>query len=128
MGALYKILVVDDEDDVERLVRQKFRRQVREQEYDFVFAQNGVDALERIGEQPDIDMVFSDINMPRMDGLTLLEKIGEVNPLLKTVIISAYSDMENIRGARNRGAFDFICKPFFFEDLERRLIKTLKTF
>ena len=127
MNARYKIMVVDDEDDVEQLIRQKFRRQIREQEYDFVFAKNGVEAMSKLQEYPDIAMVFSDINMPQMDGLTLLEKIGEVNPLLKTVIISAYSDMANIRLAMNRGAFDFICKPFDFEDFERTLSKTLRT-
>ena len=121
------MLVVDDEDDVEQLVRQKFRRQIREEEYEFIFAQNGVEALLKLREHPDTDMVFSDINMPVMDGLTLLEKINELNPLLKTVIISAYSDMENIRLAMNLGAFDFICKPFDFEDFEHTLQRTLKT-
>ena len=127
MSARYKILVVDDEDDVAQLIRQKFRRQIREQEYEFIFAQNGVDALSRLQEHPDTDIVFSDINMPQMDGLTLLDKIGADNPLLKTVIISAYGDMANIRTAMNRGAFDFICKPFDFEDFEQTLTKALKT-
>lgn len=127
MSAKHKLLVVDDEDDVEQLVRQKFRRQIREEEYEFIFAQNGVEALLKLREHPDTDMVFSDINMPVMDGLTLLEKINELNPLLKTVIISAYSDMENIRLAMNLGAFDFICKPFDFEDFEHTLQRTLKT-
>ncbi len=126
MSAKFKILVVDDEDDVEQLIRQKFRRQIRDQQFEFTFAKNGVEALAMIREQPDIDLVFSDINMPEMDGLTLLEKIGESSPLLKTVIISAYGDMQNIRTAMNRGAFDFICKPFDFEDFERTLDKTLK--
>ncbi len=127
MSAKYKILVVDDEDDVVQLIRQKFRRQIREQEYEFVFAQNGIEALAKLQEHPDTDIVFSDINMPQMDGLTLLGKIGETSPLLKTVIISAYGDMENIRTAMNRGAFDFICKPFDFEDFEQTLSKALKT-
>ena len=125
MSAKYKILVVDDEDDVAQLILQKFRRQIRDREYEFVFAKNGVEALARLKEHPDTDAVFSDINMPEMDGLTLLEKIGEQHPLLKTVIISAYGDMANIRTAMNRGAFDFICKPFDFEDFERTLLKTL---
>jgi class 3 adenylate cyclase/FixJ family two-component response regulator len=126
MNAKHKILVVDDEDDVEQLVRQKFRRQVREQEYEFVFAKNGLEALDRLHEYADIELVFSDINMPGMDGLTLLEKIASEHPLLKTVIISAYGDMTNIRTAMNRGAFDFICKPFDFEDFERTLLRTLE--
>ena len=121
-----KIMIVDDESDFEQLVRQKFRRQIREQEYEFVFAQNGRDALDKLEENPDIEIVFSDINMPIMDGLTLLMRLNEKNPLLKAVIVSAYGDMENIRIAMNRGAFDFICKPIKFEDLELTLLKTLK--
>ncbi len=127
MSAKHKILVVDDEDDVAQLIRQKFRREIREQQYEFVFAKNGYEALARLGENPDTDMVFSDINMPEMDGLTLLDKLGETSPLLKTVIISAYSDMANIRVAMNRGAFDFICKPLDFQDFERTLLKTLQS-
>lgn len=122
----YKIMVVDDENDFEQLIRQKFRRQIREKLYQFVFAQNGKDALEKLEANPDIDAVFSDINMPIMDGLTLLLKLSDKNPLLKTVIVSAYGDMDNIRCAMNRGAFDFICKPIQFEDLELTLTKTLK--
>jgi len=125
MNVKHKILVVDDEDDVAQLIRQKFRRQIREQEYEFVFAQNGIDALSKLQENPDTEMVFSDINMPEMDGLTLLEKLDEISPLLKTVIISAYGDMANIRTAMNRGAFDFITKPVDFQDFEQTLIKTL---
>ncbi len=125
MSAKYKILIVDDEDDVEQLVRQRFRRQVRELEYEFVFAKNGLEALEQLEKNADVDAIFSDINMPQMDGLTLLEKVATQNPLVKTVIISAYGDMKNIRVAMNRGAFDFICKPFDFEDFEQTLLKTL---
>ena len=121
-----KIMIVDDENDFEQLIRQKFRRQIREQEYEFIFAQNGKDALEKLEVNPDIEIVFSDINMPIMDGLTLLVKLNEKNPLLKAVIVSAYGDMDNIRVAMNRGAFDFICKPIQFTDLELTLLKTLK--
>jgi adenylate cyclase len=121
-----KIMIVDDENDFEQLIRQKFRRQIREQEYEFIFAKNGNDALEQLETNPDVEIVFSDINMPIMDGLTLLTKLNEKNPLLKAIIVSAYNDMENIRVAMNRGAFDFICKPIQFEDLELTLLKTLK--
>src|SRR5690349_21778807 len=121
-----KILVVDDETDLEILIKQKFRRQIREKQYEFVFAINGVDALKKIAENPDIDVVFSDINMPEMDGLTLLTKLNEASPLTKAVIVSAYGDMDNIRTAMNRGAFDFICKPVNFEDLEVTLNKTIR--
>jgi adenylate cyclase len=121
-----KIMVVDDEADLETLIKQKFRRQIREKTYEFSFAHNGAEALRMLHEHPDIDMVLSDINMPEMDGLTLLTKLGEQNPLLKSVIVSAYGDMDNIRIAMNRGAFDFLCKPINFEDLELTVEKTIK--
>ncbi len=120
-----KILVADDEADLEVLIRQKFRQKIREHQYDFIFAVNGNDALAKILEHPDVDMVLSDINMPEMDGLTLLSKLSESNPLIKSVIVSAYGDMDNIRTAMNRGAFDFITKPINFEDLEVTMDKTI---
>ncbi len=121
-----KILVVDDEPDMESMIRQKFRRHIREKTYDFEFAFNGLEALGKISEFPDIGLVLSDINMPEMDGLTLLSRLKEFNkPGLKTVIVSAYGDMDNIRTAMNRGAFDFITKPVNFEDLEITINKTL---
>jgi class 3 adenylate cyclase/FixJ family two-component response regulator len=123
---MIKILVADDETDLESLIRQKFRRQIREQQYDFVFAINGKDALEKLKENPDISVVLSDINMPEMDGLTLLTKMGESNPLTKAVMVSAYGDLENIRAAMNRGAFDFVTKPVNFDDLEVTMQKTIK--
>ncbi|HTS45296.1 MAG TPA: adenylate/guanylate cyclase domain-containing protein [Puia sp.] len=121
-----KILVADDEVDLEILIKQKFRQKIRERKYEFVFAVNGKEALEKLKEQPDIDIVLSDINMPEMDGLTLLSKLKEVSPLLKAVIVSAYGDMDNIRTAMNRGAFDFLCKPVNFEDLDITVEKTMK--
>jgi class 3 adenylate cyclase/AmiR/NasT family two-component response regulator len=120
-----KILVVDDEADLEMLIKQKFRQKIREHQYEFLFAMNGIKALEQLQEHQDVDMVLSDINMPEMDGLTLLSKLNEQNSLLKSVIVSAYGDMENIRTAMNRGAFDFITKPVNFEDLELTMQKTL---
>ncbi|NBA87726.1 response regulator [Emticicia sp. CRIBPO] len=120
-----KILVADDEADLETLIRQKFRQKIREQQYEFVFAVNGQDALHKIEEHPDIEIVLSDINMPEMDGLTLLTKLGEGNPLIKAVMVSAYGDMDNIRVAMNRGAFDFITKPVNFQDLELTMEKTI---
>jgi adenylate cyclase len=121
-----KILVVDDETDLEVLIKQKFRQKIREHKYEFVFAINGKHALEQLELNADVDIVLSDINMPEMDGLTLLSKINEQNTLLKAVIVSAYGDMENIRTAMNRGAFDFITKPVNFEDLELTMEKTIK--
>ena len=120
-----KILVVDDEADLEVLVKQKFRKQIREHQYEFVFASNGVEALNQLQSHNDVDVVLSDINMPEMDGLTLLSKLSEKHAMLKSVIISAYGDMENIRVAMNRGAFDFITKPVNFTDLEITLEKTI---
>jgi adenylate cyclase len=120
-----KILVVDDEADLEVLVKQKFRRKIRENEYEFIFAQNGEEALERIKEHPDLDIILSDINMPVMDGLTLLTHLPEANPTLKAVVVSAYGDMQNIRTAMNRGAFDFIMKPVDFDDLDVTMQKTI---
>jgi class 3 adenylate cyclase/response regulator of citrate/malate metabolism len=120
-----KILVVDDEADLELLVKQKFRRKIRENVYEFVFAQNGEEALERVKEHPDLDVILSDINMPVMDGLTLLSRLPEANPIVKAVVVSAYGDMQNIRTAMNRGAFDFVCKPVDFEDLDLTMEKTI---
>ena len=120
------ILVVDDEADLEILIKQKFRKQIRQKEYSFLFAGNGVEALSLIEEtSATIDMVLSDINMPEMDGLTLLNHLHESSPLLKTVIVSAYGDMDNIRSAMNSGAYDFITKPIDFADLEITMKKTL---
>ena len=121
-----KILVVDDETDLEVLIKQKFRKEIRNKEYEFLFAINGVDALEKLLENPEVDMVLSDINMPEMDGLTLLGKLNDLSPLIQAVIVSAYGDMENIRTAMNRGAFDFITKPINFKDLTLTMEKTLK--
>jgi len=121
-----KILVADDEADLELLIRQKFRQKIREHKYEFVFAINGNDALEKIKQHPDIEIVLSDINMPEMDGLTLLTKLPEVSPLARAVIVSAYGDMDNIRTAMNRGAFDFITKPVNFIDLELTVEKTIQ--
>ncbi len=121
-----KIMVVDDEVDLEMLIKQKFRQKIREKEYEFVFAGNGRLALEKLAEEQDIDIILSDINMPEMDGLTLLSKINEQNALLRTVIISAYGDMQNIRAAMNLGAFDFVTKPIDFTDLEVTVARTLK--
>lgn len=121
-----KILVADDEADLEVLIKQKFRQKIRDQQYEFVFASNGNEALEKIQQNPDVAIVLSDINMPEMDGLTLLTRLGEGSPLIKAVMVSAYGDMDNIRTAMNRGAFDFVTKPVNFEDLELTMIKTIE--
>ena len=120
-----KILVADDEADLEVLIKQKFRRQIREHEYEFIFAINGNDALKKLEENTEVNIVLSDINMPEMDGLTLLTRLNDVSPLIKAVIVSAYGDMDNIRVAMNRGAFDFLCKPVNFDDLDITIKKTI---
>ena len=122
----YKILVVDDEPDLEPLVRQRMRREIRSGRYSFVFAHNGVEALKELDADDEIDMVLSDINMPQMDGLTLLQEIPKAKPNIRSVIISAYGDMQNIRTAMNRGAFDFITKPVDFDDLRVTIDRTLR--
>jgi len=121
-----KILVADDEPDLETLIKQKFRRQIREHEYEFLFAATGCEALEKLKQNDDVDVVLSDINMPEMDGLTLLTELTALSPLIKSVIVSAYGDMDNILTAMNRGAFDFLCKPVNFDDLETTMKKTVK--
>jgi adenylate cyclase len=120
------ILFVDDEPDLEALVQQKFRHQIRAGTVAFVFARDGLEALQKLEANPDFDMVVSDINMPRMDGLSLLAKLQEADDKKSTVIVSAYGDMSNIRTAMNRGAFDFLTKPIDFADLETTIAKTLR--
>ncbi len=120
-----KILVVDDEPDLEDLVRQKFRRQIKDGAISFGFARDGVEALAFLAENRDFDMVVSDINMPRMDGLTLLARLQDEATRFSTVIVSAYGDMTNIRTAMNRGAFDFLTKPIDFADFETTVRKTI---
>jgi adenylate cyclase len=121
-----RILVVDDEPDLELLIVQRFRHQIREGRFEFTFADDGVNALAMLERDAAIEMVLTDINMPRMDGLTLLGRLQEQHNHLATVIVSAYGDMANIRTAMNRGAFDFVTKPIDFADLETTIAKTLR--
>src|SRR3954467_1737513 len=120
------ILVVDDEPDLEALVLQKFRKQIRDGAVSFVFAHDGIEALQSIEARPAAGLVVSDINMPRMDGLSLLAKLQEADDKKSTIIVSAYGDMSNIRTAMNRGAFDFLTKPIDFSDLEATIDKTIR--
>lgn len=120
-----KILIVDDEPDVQLLMKQRFRKQIRENQMELFFAQSGVEALKVLDLQPDIRMIISDINMPEMDGLTLLKNLGERHPKVIPIIVSAYGDMGNIRAAMNLGAFDFVTKPINFDDLNATIDKTL---
>jgi len=125
-NSTHKILVVDDEPDLQMLMLQKFRTKVRAKEYEFLFAENGAEALEMVSTHSDLSLILSDINMPKMDGLTMLDELQKLDrDDLKTVIVSAYGDMENIRTAMNRGAYDFVTKPIDFKDLETTIEKTL---
>lgn len=122
-----KILSVDDETDLELLLTQYFRRKIRKGEYEFFFAHNGLEALQVLLKHPDISIILSDINMPEMDGLTLLTKINEMrNPSLKCIMVSAYGDMDNIRQAMNNGAFDFATKPIDLDDLQITIDKAIE--
>ena len=121
-----QILVVDDEPDMRALVLQKFRHQIRDGAISFLFASDGLEALALLEANSAIDMVVADINMPRMDGLTLLQKLREITEDVSTIIVSAYGDMNNIRTAMNRGAFDFVTKPIDFADLEKTIAKTIR--
>lgn len=122
-----KILSVDDEVDLELLLSQYFRRKIRHGEYEFFFAHNGIEALEELLKHPDIEIILSDINMPEMDGLTLLSKINEMrNPAQKCIMVSAYGDLGNIRTAMNNGAFDFATKPIDLDDLQRTIDNAVK--
>jgi adenylate cyclase len=121
-----RILVVDDEPDLEALVLQKFRRQIRDGAVSFLFARDGVEALDALKANADVDLVVTDINMPRMDGLSLLQKLQEGEDRISAIVVSAYGDMANIRTAMNRGAFDFVTKPIDFGDLETTIAKTIR--
>jgi class 3 adenylate cyclase/AmiR/NasT family two-component response regulator len=121
-----KMIVVDDEPDLELLVRQRFRKQIERHEYEFIYAANGKQALLMLEENEDVDVILVDIHMPEMDGLSLLVHLNVMNPLVKAVIVSAYGDMSNIRTAMNNGAYDFVTKPIDFDDLQITIEKTIK--
>ena len=123
-GHALRVLVVDDEPDLEALIRQRFRRDVRDRKFEFFFAANGEEALAVLDAESEISLVLTDLNMPRMDGLTLLNHLAERDSTLRTVVISAYGDLDNIRSAMNRGAFDFLTKPIDFRDLDVTIEKT----
>jgi adenylate cyclase len=120
-----KILAVDDEPDFELLIRQRFRRQIRDEEFEFRFAHHGEEALTALSAEPDIELMLLDINMPVMDGLTLLNELRERQLAVQAIIVSAYGDMTNLRTAMNRGAFDFVTKPVDLSDLEITVRKAL---
>ncbi len=123
--AAARILAVDDEPDFELLISQRFRKQIREREFFFSFARHGEEALAMLDADPNVDLILLDINMPVMDGLTMLAKLRERENGVRSIIVSAYGDMANLRTAMNRGAFDFVTKPVDLNDLETTIRKTL---
>ncbi|MDI9638548.1 response regulator [Kamptonema cortianum] len=120
-----KVLFVDDEPDIELLTKQKYRKQVAEGTFDVLFALNGEEALQVIKENPDLEVVVTDINMPQMDGLVLLDRLKEVNPAIKTIVVSAYGDTNMLRSAMNKGAYDFVTKPINYTELGTLIETTL---
>ena len=121
-----KILLIDDDEDLEFLVKQKFFSKIKDNVYEFVFARNGLEALEKVKEHHDLDLVLCDINMPVMDGLTLLGHLDEANSVIQAVVVSVYDDMQSIRMAMNRGAFDFTVKPVDFLDVVLTIEKAIQ--
>ena len=120
-----KVLIVDDEPDIELLAKQKFRKLISNGTFELLFAQNGQEALDLIKKEPNISVVVSDVNMPQMDGLTLIDKLKAVSPTTKTIIVSAYGDTKTLRAAMNRGVFDFVTKPVDFNELRDVILRTL---
>ena len=124
----YKILYVDDELNMEDIIRQRLRRRIRKGDLDLAYADNGKNALEKLKERGDIQIMFTDINMPEMDGLELLEHVNKDYPDIYTIVVSAYSDMDNIRSAMNSGAYDFVTKPIDFDDFNSVLSKAIAAY
>ena len=120
-----KILVADDEEDQEELITQRFSNKDFLRDYEFIFARDGLKALQLIKSHPDIEIALLDINMPEVDGLTLLQKIKAINPVARAIMLSAYADMPNLRSAMNKGAYDFLNKPIDLKDLEMTIKKTM---
>ncbi len=120
-------LIVDDEKKMERLFLGKFRKEIRKGKVRLLFAGDGAEALQHVVTYPDINIIFSDLNMPGMDGLTLLQKLQEQHLRIVSIIITAYGDYDRLKSAMNAGAFDFLSKPLDFEDLEQTLSRALTT-
>jgi len=117
------ILVVDDEPDVADLFRQQFRREVRQGQYVIHFAQSAEEALDKLGDgiSPELIVVYSDINMPGMDGLNLLRQVKERHAHLPVIMVTAYGDDERRRKAAEFGAREFVTKPVDFDLLKQQL-------
>jgi len=127
MSKPLRFLVVDDEPDVEMLFRQKFRKELKSGLLELAFALSGIDALEilRCNDPPDVVYIFSDINMPGMSGLELLERVTDEFPQIKVSMISAYGDQENYNRAMESGARGFFTKPIDFVTLKEEITSLL---
>ena len=125
LGKTLKILVVDDELDVEAMFRQRMRRDIRSGRYEFVFARSGVHALEVLAEHPDVGLVITDLNMPEMDGLTLLDCLTEAWPGVPSLVVSAYGDPGRMTVVRERGSSGFVVKPVDFDLLRSAMAESL---
>ncbi len=120
-----KILVVDDKPDVEVMFRQRMRRDIRSGRYEFVLARSGVHALEVLAEHLDVCLVITDLNMPEMDGLTLLDCLTEAWPYVPSLVVSAYGDSGRMSAARERGSSGFVVKPVDFDLLRSAMAESL---
>ena len=125
----FSILIVDDEPDVADLFRQHFRREARQGTYVLHFVGSGEEALQLLarGIEPQLIVILSDINMPGMDGLTLLHEIKRTRPDLPVMIVTAYGDEERRRYAAEAGALQFLTKPVDFGYLKGELSRLLGT-
>lgn len=123
-----RILLVDDEEDIEFLTKQKFRKQISAGIFEFLFSYNGLDAIDLVQRDPRIAVVVLDLNMPGMDGMTLLDKLKDYNPSIKAIVVSAYSDIKTFHTAMNKGAFDFVTKPVDFNDLGDVILRALELY
>ena len=113
--------MVDDEADLDMMIKQRFRHDIKSQKYAFMFARNGREALDIMADHPDIEIVLSDLNMPEMSGLELLQELKKHYAHVKVLILSAYADQDNKTMAFERGAHDFITKPVSLSALDTKL-------
>ena len=120
-----KVLVVDDEPDVQVMFQQRMRREVRAGIYELFFAQSGLEALDVLRENPSIRLILTDLNMPGMDGMELLGALGESWPEVQSIVVSAYGDPQRMDEARELGAQGFVVKPVDFSDLKEMLLSSL---
>ncbi|OJX12238.1 MAG: hypothetical protein BGO77_03555 [Caedibacter sp. 37-49] len=118
---MHKILMVDDEPDLDILIQQGFRKEIRDGLYNFIFARHGAEALELMEKNLDIKLVLTDLNMPEMNGLELLARLKRYYSDLKVIILSAYGDSESRSVALSAGAADFLTKPIVFSELQSKL-------